>query len=629
MGSQTGASKAMGRAGRRGLRAAGAGLPAGQATRIARRLLRIMGPHRWLLLPVIGLNVLSFLFESLGVSLFVPLLLSLANPSAVARTAGEGGGGAFVDLVFGIAERVSGPNQTAALVSLALACILLRSLTAFASSAAFAYVSGRVGHGLRLRVHRRILKANDAYLESCAPGMLLNTLATETWRVTDGIRAIAMLVTHSSAVLVFLGVMMAVSLELTLVVALGVAAIMAIAQAITGGAKPVGERTVRDNTAFAGRIVENLGGLRTIRLFGRESFEDARFVAASERVRRSFLHLDLINALPGPVMNLLFAAFLGALILIAGSGEFVALALCLLLLQRMRPHAVSLVSARIGLLNLSGALDMVSGLLDSPEARPLAGGSGRPGPADGGRIGAIRFDGVAYRYPTAAGDALRGIDLEMRAGTTTALVGPSGAGKSTIAALVCRLFDPAQGVVRVDGVPLPDLDLAAWRARVAVVPQDIHLFNATLRENVAYGRLDATDAEIAAAADAAGAMEFIERLPQGMDTLIGERGARLSGGQRQRIALARALLCDPDVLVLDEATNALDNLSAALVRDAVAEAAGQRVVLVIAHRLTGIMAADAVLVLDRGRIVEQGRPADLVRQDGAFARMVAAEGVAA
>jgi len=174
-------------------------------------------------------------------------------------------------------------------------------------------------------------------------------------------------------------------------------------------------------------------------------------------------------------------------------------------------------------------------------------------------------------------------------------------------------------------VPLPEFDLAGWRAQIAAVPQDIYLFNTTLRENIAYGRPGASDADIESAARMSGAMTFIEALPDGLDTRVGDRGSRFSGGQRQRIALARALVRDPGVLILDEATNSLDNFAAALVRDTIVQASSGRTVLVIAHRMAGIMSADSVVVLDRGRLVEQGSPQELLARGGLFARMVAAE----
>jgi ABC-type multidrug transport system fused ATPase/permease subunit len=591
---------------------------------ILRKLLATMRGHPWLLPIALVLNVLSYFFESVGISLLVPILLSLASASAsisdvIAQQEG------FLKFIFGIADHFAGPHQKVILVGLIVFCIFLRSATGFASAAAFAYVSGKIGHSLRARAFDAIVRANHGYIDSRPPGMLLNALGSQTWRIAGGVRLIAMMVTSGCAVLVFLTVMLLISWKVTLIVAVGVAAIMAVVQLITSGARRIGDQTVLDNTALAARMTEGLGGLSTIRLFGQEEQEGDRFNAASERVRRSFLRLDLINALPSSVLNLLFAAFLGLLILLFGTEGFLDLALCLALLQRMRPHAVALVEARIGLLNLGGALDMVSDLIEGTEATPLADGD-RPAPAPSR---GIRFAGVRHRYPTAESDAVAGLDCMIRAGATTALVGPSGAGKSTIANLVCRQFDPTEGEILIDDVALPALALASWRDRIAVVPQDIYLFNTTLRENIAYGHPEATETEIVDAARMAGALDFIAALPEGLDTVVGDRGSRFSGGQRQRIALARALVRNPDVLILDEATNALDNFAAALVRDAIERASVGRTVLVIAHRMAGVMAADDVIVLDRGHLVEQGAPHELLARGGTFAQMVAAEHIAA
>jgi subfamily B ATP-binding cassette protein MsbA len=259
-----------------------------------------------------------------------------------------------------------------------------------------------------------------------------------------------------------------------------------------------------------------------------------------------------------------------------------------------------------------------------PGAAPLPNGD-RPAPAP---RESIRLDNVRYRYLRGDRDAVSGLTLDIPVGKTTALVGHSGSGKSTVLSLVCRHFDPDEGAVLVDGVSLKEFDLRSWRARIATVPQDVFLFDDTIRANIAFGKTDATEAEVAEARGHAGA-EFIEQLPQGIDTRLGDRGSLFSGGQRQRIALARAIIADPDLLILDEATNALDNLAARLVQDAIQRASAGRTVLVVAHRLAPVRNADHVIVLDKGRVVEAGAPDALIRAGGAFSRLIAAEDVAA
>jgi len=237
--------------------------------------------------------------------------------------------------------------------------------------------------------------------------------------------------------------------------------------------------------------------------------------------------------------------------------------------------------------------------------------------------GEIVYEGVRFRYPNARDWALDGLDLRIEPGSVVALVGPSGSGKSTMAQLLLRFYDPTEGCIRLDGVPLPQWRLAALRRQIAYVGQQVVLFDATVAENIAYGagERQVSREEIVAAARAAHALEFIERLPQGFDTPIGENGALLSGGQRQRLAIARALLKDAPVLVLDEATSALDNESERAVQAALETLMQGRTTLVIAHRLTTVERADRIVVMERGRIVESGTHAQLLAAGGRYAQL--------
>jgi ATP-binding cassette subfamily B protein len=236
----------------------------------------------------------------------------------------------------------------------------------------------------------------------------------------------------------------------------------------------------------------------------------------------------------------------------------------------------------------------------------------------------VRAEGVTFRYPARPETpALAALDLDIAAGERVALVGPSGAGKSTLFHLLLRFYDPGEGRLTFDGVDLRALDPAELRRHIAVVPQDPVIFGASAAENIRYGAEDATDEQVRAAAAAAHADLFIRRLPQGYDTFLGERGVRVSGGERQRIAIARAILRDPALLLLDEATSALDAESERLVQDALSHLMVGRTSIVIAHRLATVREADRILVLDRGRIVAQGRHAQLLAQGGLYARLAA------
>jgi subfamily B ATP-binding cassette protein MsbA len=260
---------------------------------------------------------------------------------------------------------------------------------------------------------------------------------------------------------------------------------------------------------------------------------------------------------------------------------------------------------------------------EKPTELPMVSGGGEVQMAWLRMLGAAPLEGAAQAPAGPPEWVLRGVDLRIAPGETVALVGPSGAGKTTLAALIPRFWDVQEGGILVDGIDLRELHMADLRSAVGLVPQETLLFSGSVRENIAYGRPDATEEEVFAAARAAHAHEFVQRLSEGYDTRVGERGIKLSGGQRQRIAIARAILKDPQVLILDEATSSLDNESEALIEDALNHLLQGRTTLIIAHRLSTVRRADRLLVLDRGEIVEQGTHAELLDRGGLYARLYA------
>ena len=571
------------------------------------------GQRRWM--PVlIGLSVAAYLFEALAISLLLPLIQALLARGDIAVGAPTQVNG----LLSGWGE--AGPTTLIAFIVL---CVFLKSATAYASQVAFAAVNARTGDELRQALFRKILHARSDFHDRQRPGALLNTLATESWRLSEALQLLAGLVTHTSALVVFLVTMALLSWKLMLITAAATAVIFLLVGAVTARAKRHGDEAVAANRGLAARMTEGLAGLRTIRLFGQEEAEADRFARASQDVRRAFFRMDALSAAPMPMLELLFAVLLGGLLLGADVGEFVILVVFLALLQRLQPHAAAVMHARVNLLALAAPLQDVSGVLAEATADRLPDGANEaPVPAE-----TIQFKEVTYCYPGAREPALSRVSFDIPAGRTTALIGMSGAGKSTVLSLVCRLIDPTGGGVFVDGEDLRSFRAASWRARMAVVPQDVYLFNATVRENIAYGGPNISDEAIVAAAQAAQAHDFVAALPHGYETRVGDRGVRFSGGQRQRIALARALVRDPGVLIQDEATNALDSLSERLVRDAIRNLGGGRTILIVAHRLASIEHADHIVVLDKGHVVEAGSPAELLGADGAYARYLRSERV--
>jgi subfamily B ATP-binding cassette protein MsbA len=369
-------------------------------------------------------------------------------------------------------------------------------------------------------------------------------------------------------------------------------------------------------------LEETLGNMRVVQSFTREQYESQRFGGMVERV--FVLTLGRIRVRASFVSLISFLAF-GSITLVLWFGGREVLH------GDLTPGGlisflfyIFLIAGPLGTLaNLysqiresMGAATRIFELLDTPPAITDRPGARSPATTEG------RVTFVDVRFSYAVGhEVLRGVSFTMEPGAMVALVGPSGAGKTTIATLIPRFYDPDSGSVTVDGVDIRDLTLQSLRAQLAVVPQEPVLFGMSIRENIAYGRLGATDTEILAAAEAANAREFIDKLPNGIDSQVGERGVKLSGGQRQRIAIARAILRDPRILILDEATSSLDNESERLVQEALERLMVGRTTLVIAHRLTTVQRADRIVVIDDGAVVESGTHFELLAAEGLYHRL--------
>ncbi|MCA9126751.1 MAG: ABC transporter ATP-binding protein [Planctomycetales bacterium] len=371
---------------------------------------------------------------------------------------------------------------------------------------------------------------------------------------------------------------------------------------------------------------ETFGGIRIVRTFARNKSEANRFTSGTHLLARQQLMVWWSTRVIEVVWDVIIPLSSTGLLLYGGwqilnqdltLGD---LMMFLVYLTMLLGPIASIASSAMSFQNNLAGLDRVLDLLE--EATESTGNEGAAEIIPGNVAGEIRFDGVSFRYPGAEQEVLHEISFTAAAGSTVALVGRSGAGKTTLCNLVARFYEPSGGKILLDGNDIRDIRLHAFRRLLGVVEQDVFLFDGTVRDNIAYGKRRATDEDIAVAIQAAAASEFVEALPDGVNTWIGERGVKLSGGQRQRLAIARALLADPRILILDEATSNLDSESERLIQNSLRRLLHGRTAFVIAHRLSTIAHADLILVLENGRIVESGTHSQLLERGGHYQRMV-------
>lgn len=525
------------------------------------------------------------------------------------------------------ASALSAQEKTARLLLVCGGMALLLLITQVMDtvrSYAMSVLNAKVIFRLRQRLFDRFLRLPLGELEQLKSGGIVSRLSQDTDKVT-GMVQMAVITPGVAAIRVILtiAVLLFLSWQMALIASAMIPPIVLINLLWVRKVRPIYRAMAQARSQIDGRVTETFGGIRVVRAFRRERREERDYAVAHHTIIRKNLLADRLRlavstgwGLLIPATSLAIVGF-GAFMVIKGSGtigDIIAFQMfAFMLLQPVSQIVHSLNATQQALAAMERVFDVLERKNEKPDA---------PGAVDApSRIREILFEDMKFEYRKDL-PVLHDFSLAVPAGSTVALVGPSGGGKTTLVDLVARFYDPTAGCIRINGVDLRKIRLESYRKKLAIVPQEVFLFDGTVAENIAYGRRSATYLEIVDATARANAREFIERLPEGFDTLIGERGIKLSGGQRQRLSIARAILADPEILILDEATSNLDTESEQLIQASMMDLLAARTTFVIAHRLSTITHADIIVVLDRGRIIQTGTHDELMAHAGLYREMV-------
>jgi ATP-binding cassette, subfamily B, bacterial MsbA len=582
-------------------------------------LLRFAKPYPRLILLTILLGFSGALFNGISTALIVPVILKI-----VGQEVNFQGAPGILKIILNPFDGISTDYRTGVMAGAIIGTIALKNLAAYASSLTSSYLNRVITSDMRETGVSILLKVDIDFYTKIKIGDLINRLGGEMGRASTAISNTIRLTTLSITILVFVGLLLSISWQLTIVATALMLVVTLLNQHLITRSKKFGKQLSEMSKAYSIAILETLSGIRLVKSTGNESREYERIKYLIRTREKADFQAQINSEAIAPVSEFMGVTCLMMIVFLSKTlfadkitGVSTVLLTYLLVLLRLLPLISQLNSLRSNFGSISASVNMVSEFL-MLENKPFMGNGKLPYKT---LHKGVEFKSISFAYTINQKQVLKDVNLYLPRGTTLALVGSSGAGKSTLADLLPRFYDPTSGSITFDGIDLREFDLTSVRKHMGIVSQDTFLFHDSVRNNIAYARPEATDEEIITAAKRANAYEFISKLPQQFDTLIGDRGVMLSGGQRQRLAIARALLQNPEILILDEATSALDTVSERLVQSALDELSRDRTTLVIAHRLSTVRKADQIAVLDQGCVVEVGSHEELLQKGGYYSRL--------
>ncbi|MEH2143623.1 ATP-binding cassette domain-containing protein [Nostoc sp.] len=582
-------------------------------------VLRFAKPYPGLILLTILLGFSGALFNGISTALIVPVVLKIVGQEVDLSSAPP-----ILKRLMSPFDNTPEPYRIGVMAGAIIFTILLKNLATYASALASSSLTRKLTSDMRETGLRLLLEIDIDYYAKTKVGDLINCLGGEIGRAASAIGSTVKIVILGITILVFVSLLLSISWQLTIAATFLLSLVTLINQYAISRSKNFGKQLSQMSRAYSIAVLETLNGIRLVKATGNEEKEYQRIKKLIRDRETADFKSQVNSEAITPVGEVMGITALLLIVLLSKtffanqvSSLSTVLLTYLLVLLRVLPLISQLNTIRSNFASTAASVDVTNEFL-SVHDKPFMGKGKLPYTKlkEG-----VSFNSLCFAYPGHEKLVLKDVNLYLPRGTTLALVGSSGAGKSTMADLLPRFYDPIAGSITIDGIDLREFDVISLRKRMGIVSQDTFLFNDSVRNNIAYGRPEATEDEIITAAKRANAYEFISKLPQEFDSLIGDRGVMLSGGQRQRLAIARALLQNPQILILDEATSALDTVSERLVQAALDELSRDRTTLVIAHRLSTVQKADQIAVLDQGQVVEIGTHEKLLQKGGYYSRL--------